>query len=92
MTIAQIIIAITSVIALPLILCTRPGTPVNRIGCLIALIGQPAWLYATLAAGDQQAMFIVAIWMTFWYAWGLLRPAPRPIATMEYIDLRKPAV
>lgn len=91
MTLAQLIIALTSVIALPLILCTRPGTPVNRIGCLIALIGQPAWLYATLAAGDQQAMFIVAIWMTGWYAFGLLRPAPSADDQMQYIDLQKPA-
>lgn len=87
MTLIQIGIALTTAIALPIILSTRPATWANRIGCIIALAGQPLWIYETLRAGDQPGQFIVAVWLTAWYAYGVLRPRPPVDAhILAYVD------
>jgi hypothetical protein len=89
-TLIQIGIALTTAIALPIILNTKPATWPNRIGCLVALAGQPLWIWETLRAGDQPGQFIVAVWLTAWYAFGVVRPRPPVDASvLAYVDTLK---
>lgn len=79
-------IVAAAALSVPLLITTRPGAPLNRLACLIALLGQPFWLYETMRA-DQFGMFLISLYFTGWYAFGLLRPRPTtdPVA---YVDLQ----
>jgi len=81
----QIIILLSSAGAIGLVLTHAPCTRINRLGCLIGLIGQPFWLWENMRA-DQFGMFLVGIWFLGWYAYGLLRPA-REDDEPVYVDI-----
>ena len=86
----QLAIIITTALGLPIVLSMPPATRWHRVGCAILLLGQPLWIYETLRTGDQFGMFIVAIWLTGWYAFGLLRASHRTNPDLNYIDLQEP--
>lgn len=88
MTLAQGAILASAFLSLPLLINSRPATPWHRIGCAIALAGQPFWLIETMRA-DLFGVFVVALWFTGLYTFGLLRPSPAPADPIEYVDLQR---
>lgn len=64
MTPCQVWIVITSCLSISLI--TDPDPGLNYIGALVGLIGQPAWVIATLRGG-QPGMLIVSVVFTYAY-------------------------
>ncbi len=65
--ILQAWIIFTSIVAL--ILLSREDD-LKRFGYVVGLLGQPAWLFSTLAHG-QVGMFFVSIAFTAVYGWGV---------------------
>lgn len=71
----QLIIMLTGIVAIWLLNDSREH--VRRWGCIVGLIGQPAWLWATWT-GQQWGMLVATIGFTLAYLRGLwalwLRP------------------
>lgn len=87
MNTAQLFIIATAALSVPLLTNTRPATFWHRVACAIALVGQPFWLYESMRTG-QFGIFLVALWFTALYLFGLLRPAPPFAEPIQYVDLQ----
>lgn len=73
MTAAQLLITVTSCLAINLV--TDPDPSLRMIGACIGLAGQPLWVHSTLK-NDQPGMLIVSIVFTYSYLRGLFPALP----------------
>ena len=62
--IEQIIIAICGVSSVWLSQDTRPG--LRRWACIFGIIAQPAWLYATIKAGQWGIVLLTFVYTAGW--------------------------